>query len=1116
MAQSLGAPSRPPSPRTAQTDARRVEPEAFFNDYLSRFPNATDEEALRAWDEFQEGGRGIFERAADAVIPTALRIGGTVAGGVLGAAAGPAGIIAGGAAGSGIGETAAELYETWRGDRSGINPKQIATQTALGAVPLGGRAASIARNVARRAAQGGVMGGAATAMTSAAEGQRPTGGDILSGAALGTVVGAGAGRLEAAITPRPPQLKANLPRLDVLEQARKLAASPSVIDRVLGLPRAANRALVDQFTDVRKFVKEGERAGGLSVLPESDPRNLIDLVYGGQSGRVENAFRDYQEVVREAQQLGLEPALRQLLDLRGLSRGADTLTEHAADAFARGDVKAMNTILGRLAAGESLPAGYTPGLLAQDLTAFERQLGPKFQDVERLAGKVFALNRKALDVVHDAGIIPDDVYAKLTARGNDYVPLSRILDGVLDAQTKARAANLSLKQQKVLFTLEGSKRATQDPIAASMSRMQEAIREAGRNEAAKSLVELRNLHPAFANQIFEVPAGGKAPKGFGTIGVFEKGQKKLYAVPEEVASAMNLADANEVRLVGNTMLAFTRNMLQKLATGANLAFSVPNVVRDIADARKLSTAYRPYNPKDLASFVGEWANALRERMVADPEYRKFLEARAGYSTLQKNIDPERFLNPGASVNPLNVISDINSVLEESTKLTTFKRLKAQGKSDVRAAIETRRFGGSPDFARKGSMAPELNLLVMFFNASVQGVARTLTRLNPVKYPGRVATLLGGASLTTMALDRWNSQFVDPDGTPALDRVSEVDRKNNFIILKPETYRTAEGVERHSYFKIPKSHAAKLIFGPIEAAIGSAKADATQVALDTAANLSPVNMNLKRGEVLSGVGKGIVSSLNPALKAPLEQVIGEGGFDTFRGVPIVPRRMQDLDASRQFDANTSPTIVRAAQVLNEYLGTELSPKRIEAFLRSGPLVGPGESVLSVVDDLVAPQDISKLQGDELAARSPVLGPIMRRFVGSSVDQTEKDAFDQFYSLLDRATKAKRTLNDMAKRAPGEVQSYLSNPERKLLIGAEPSLRKISDAFSQIRAARQMPGADLERIAAAERELLARTREVMELLAQRHEGKPAAAQPQARLRKSTIDRLYEKYLAAAGGR
>jgi hypothetical protein len=104
------------------------------------------------------------------------------------------------------------------------------------------------------------------------------------------------------------------------------------------------------------------------------------------------------------------------------------------------------------------------------------------------------------------------------------------------------------------------------------------------------------------------------------------------------------------------------------------------------------------------------------------------------------------------------------------------------------------------------------------------VSRTLTRLNPIKHPGRVLTLLGGASMGALMLEAHNSEYTDPDGVPSIDRVSVNDKKNYFIILTDETYRSSDGVVRHRYLKIPKSHAAKLIYNPIEAAVRPGSAD----------------------------------------------------------------------------------------------------------------------------------------------------------------------------------------------------------------------------------------------------------------------------------------------------
>jgi hypothetical protein len=672
-----------------------------------------------------------------------------------------------------------------------------------------------------------------------------------------------------------------------------------------------------------------------------------------------------------------------------------------------------------------------------------------------------------------------------------------------------------------------------------MYRMQETIREAGRNDAAKTFADLRKVHPAFAQEIVELPAGTSAPKGMGTLSYYEQGVKHTVAVPEEIASAMNLAEGPEVKVIGSATLGFFRNMLQKFATGANLAFAVPNVVRDVQDARKLSTAFSPYNLVDFGKFVGEYAASLKQALMKDPEYRNFLESRAGFSTLQKNIDPEMFLKEETSMNPLEAVAKVNSLFEEGTKLTTFKRLKSQGKSDVQAAIETRRYGGSPDFARRGTASKEANLMFMFFNASVQGIARNFSRLNPAQNPARVATLLMGAATSAAALDRWNAQFADPDGTPSMERVSKKDLQNYFVMLRPETYKTAEGVIRHRYYKLPKGHLARLVMNPIQEATGAALQAVTgksgwqqrgtgETIANVASGLSPINVNLDVSSpkaALTSLGSGAVASLNPAIRAPLEQVIGAGGEDTFRGVPIVPRRLQDVRPNEQFDATTSPTIVKATQALNKVLGDiQLSPKRVEALLRTGPLVGPGEMALKAADSLVKPAVDRGLQGDEAVGEIPLVGTIAKRFVGSGVDQVEADTFEKFYALRGQSEEASRTLAHLKSSDPAKAKEFAI--ENRALLGAASSLRKLGEGFAAIRKARELHPDQGEELGQRERVLLQKAQEIQSLLEKNLKAEPKGIQPDAQqkpetlksgaqgatpLTRSRVDELYSRYVS-----
>lgn len=141
------------------------------------------------------------------VLRTGLRVGGGILGSVAGGLAGaatmnPAGILAGGIVGGGIGSGLGELGAEWlesqpgRGHvREGINPYQVATQTAIGAIPISRAKAGLSLLQAglRQAGKGAVLAGGANVATNLAEGENPTVFGVAGSAGLGAVLGGGIG-----------------------------------------------------------------------------------------------------------------------------------------------------------------------------------------------------------------------------------------------------------------------------------------------------------------------------------------------------------------------------------------------------------------------------------------------------------------------------------------------------------------------------------------------------------------------------------------------------------------------------------------------------------------------------------------------------------------------------------------------------------------------------------------------------------------------------------------------------------------------------------------------------------------------------------------------------------
>lgn len=122
-----------------------------------------------------------------------------IIGGIVGTAAEPGvGTIAGGAAGGALGDTLAQAREYFRGERDTFGKGEVAVNTVLGGLPIGGALLKTpARVIATRAAQGGLLGAAGETARQAIDEHRLDFKGILAAGGLGALFGAGAGGVEA-------------------------------------------------------------------------------------------------------------------------------------------------------------------------------------------------------------------------------------------------------------------------------------------------------------------------------------------------------------------------------------------------------------------------------------------------------------------------------------------------------------------------------------------------------------------------------------------------------------------------------------------------------------------------------------------------------------------------------------------------------------------------------------------------------------------------------------------------------------------------------------------------------------------------------------------------------
>lgn len=257
----------------------------------------------------------------------------------------------------------------------------------------------------------------------------------------------------------------------------------------------------------------------------------------------------------------------------------------------------------------------------------------------------------------------------------------------------------------------------------------------------------------------------------GAIVVRVKGEDRVLMLnqgnPRALRMAENLKNMDgltKLDLAGSIVGQATRWMAS-VNTAYNPVFGLVNVVRDTLGAavNLSSTALRGKSTRvlwdtpaalqgigrEIAGLdSGQWGSLYRQFQEDGGQtgYRDlFLDANARTKELEaalKSLESKGLLSPKtAGLKVLAALEGFNTVLENGVRLSAYKAALDHGMSRDHAAKLAREL--TVDFNRKGRMTRELGPLYAFFNASVQGSARTIEAL---RGPAGRQIMLGGLAL----------------------------------------------------------------------------------------------------------------------------------------------------------------------------------------------------------------------------------------------------------------------------------------------------------------------------------------------------------------------------------
>lgn len=532
----------------------------------------------------------------------------------------------------------------------------------------------------------------------------------------------------------------------------------------------------------------------------------------------------------------------------------------------------MNSIAKAQGEEYKLPKGLTEAELQQ----FVRNAPMQFK---KAADIFYKVNDNMLSVMEDAGVFSHDLAQLLRTKYKKYCPLLRdfsdtaAADSFINGLTTGGRGigNVSIPLKKI--SISGSERGVLNPLETVLKSYAVMLNRAERNKVGLMAVnsakeagmeDIIEEVPEIIGKNGEVVNAVADPKNC-VFTVLVNGKKKAYKTTPELYGPIVGYNMPAAGLV----FGVARTAAKMLRTGATMSpsFILRNVLRDTFFAGISSkNGFIPI----LDTLRG--MNALWN----DPAMRAEFEA-AGvtefnfYSSQEQRIKSIDAMAGEKPVGPLEMIKwafrnleAASDFMESATRMGEFMKARGKGLSIEEAARAAREV--TLDFSRSGRVGEQINQVVPFFNACVQGGDK-MRRLLREDFRGTAAKLFKYIVLPSIFL--WAMNY-DEDWYKDLDP----DIKNNYWCLGKNV-------------RIPKPQEAGVLFG-----------SGFEALLDQA--------NGKDSEAMANWAKAFMSNMTPGIVPTLFLPLLEwqANYSYFKGRPLVSSKYQRLPDELQYNDYTS--------------------------------------------------------------------------------------------------------------------------------------------------------------------------------------------------------------------
>lgn len=647
-----------------------------------------------------------------------------------------------------------------------------------------------------------------------------------------------------------------------------------------------------------------------------------------------------------------------------------------------------------------------------------------------------------------SGLIDRETYDDWSTRYSNYVPLRGFDVGRDDNPERPRTGRGFDTRGKEAMQALGRRSKSDNPLLYVVQQAEQAIIRAEKNRVGKTLKRAVEAHPD--PSIWNIYRGQYKRRVNPSTGLVEfywapppwSNPENVYGVKvggkQHWIEIKHAGLARAVRGVGADMnigylapvMWLTRNYA-KLLTAYNPEFVLSNLVRDIETAM-LNVTDVKNKPKDVRlqmaknvakSMRGayralrgdtstEWAQWFEEYRLAGGKI-SFMEFN-DVERIQRRINSA--MKEGRTMRAVKsffrYVEDVNTAVENGTRLALYRALRENGVSQDRAAFAAREL--TVNFNRRGELSPIINSLYIFFNASVQGTTRMMQAIGRSK---ALRYAVGGIAMTGFMMEMLNAFLLsgdDDDGEKSYDKIKDWILDRNIVIMMP-------GSDKNVMIPMAYGWSIPYVIGQKMGAMARGKtspADAAASILNTIVeNFNPVG---------GSVDAPLMQTLSPTILDPYVQVETN---KTWYGGPIYPTKYDKRKPESQNYFDSAPDwAVETSRILNEMTGgnrarsgyIDVSPEVLEHYLEFiGGGVGKFANRLYATGERIA-------HGEEWL---PEKTPILRRFYSKTTATAKKREFYEAWDDVDSANyevKQLKKLGDIerAQEARKTYQDQLS--------------------------------------------------------------------------------------------